>query len=64
MKIQYYKKGVYGKQLNYILDEEQANYWALITDNISISDKQMELMTKLTGVEFERVFEPEAPKHD
>lgn len=56
--IQYYTKHVYGKELMYIADPDQANEWHNLTGSKTISPYLMTRLTNLTGVKFERVFEP------
>ncbi len=58
MTIQYYSKEVYGNTLYYLADKDQAIQLRGLTGKKTISSIDMTLLTKLTGVTFERVFGP------
>lgn len=55
----WYSKSVYGNTLNYFADQNDARYWYNISGKRTISRFEMNQLTALTGISFERVFEPE-----
>lgn len=59
MTIKFYSKDVYGKMLYYLANPEQAREWARLTGRKTITGDDMTTLNKLTGVEFQRVFESE-----
>lgn len=67
MVIEYYTKSVYGNELIYLFDESGSGegpdfHWLHMTGKKTITRSEMQHLTQLTGVIFERVFEPvEAP---
>lgn len=57
--LQYCTRQVYGNTLYYLADKDQAIQFRGLTGKKTITSLDMTLLTKLTGVTFERVFEPE-----
>lgn len=56
MKIEFYKKNVYGNELMYLKDELQADWMSrILGGQKTISSSQMELFTALFGVTFIQV---------
>lgn len=58
MTIQYYEKNVYGLPKNYIIDEGKAYLFKQLTGRITVDKSDMEILSKLAGVEFEQVLPP------
>ena len=58
MTLEYYVKTVYGNDLIYFADLRSANLWHAMTGKKTITTSEMEQLTRLTGVQFTRVFEP------
>lgn len=58
--IKYYTKNVYGREMIYLADEREALLWQAITGQKTIDQRQLTQLTSMTGVKFERVFEPVA----
>lgn len=58
--IKYYTKNVYGNELMYLADANDAHNWYRLTGKKTIDAYAMEALKSLAGVEFERVFEPVA----
>lgn len=56
--ITYYTKSVYGNELIYIADHDAYIEWYNLTGKKTITERDMRLLTNMTGVAFERVFEP------
>jgi hypothetical protein len=59
MNLNYYSREVYGQTLFYLANDGSAALWRAITGRKTLSRYDMEQLTKLTGVEFTRVFEKE-----
>lgn len=57
MTLKYYTKSVYGNELVYLADARSAMQWNSITGLRTITLSQMNVLSALTGVTFERVFE-------
>lgn len=61
MTIQYYTKSVYGKELIYLAEATDRQDWFVISGGkATITRVDMERLSSMTGVTFERVFEPVA----
>jgi len=60
MTINYYTKEIYGKQLFYLAKPTDAIAWRTLTNKKTLDEKDMRMLTTLTGVTFNRVFEAEA----
>lgn len=60
MTLKYYTKQVYGKTVIYLADDLDAHNWHMLSGRKTITSSDMTNLTALTGVQFERVFEPEA----
>lgn len=60
MTIQYYSRHVFGQRLFYLVDFESYRRWNSITGRKTITESEMNILSALTGVQFERVMEPEA----
>jgi hypothetical protein len=54
MKIQYYKKNVYGREHSYIKDEKTAKAFTKLTGKKTLDDRDMETLKDL-GFIFEQV---------
>lgn len=59
MTINYYSQQVYGQTLYYLANIQARNNWRELTGKKTITTKDMERLTALTGVTFTRVFEAE-----
>ena len=57
MKVQYYRKNVYGKELIYLIESEETNSMLRLIGQSTISRGQIELFKKL-GIQFEEVIAP------
>lgn len=57
--LKYYTRNVYGNDLIYLASEEDKDRFYKLTGNRTITKFQMNMLSALSGVEFERVFEPE-----
>lgn len=68
MTIQFYVRNVYGTDLIYLAQPKDQDLWTRLTGNKTITGRQMELMNKLTGTQFEQVLEPSTrvtvPEHN
>lgn len=60
MTIEYYTKQVYGNTLRYLVDSNTAIQWYHISGRKTIDEGDMKSLSDMTGVQFKRVFEPEA----
>jgi histone H3/H4 len=58
MKLNYYTKHVYGQPMIYLADNKAQIAWHNLTGRKTITNEDMQRLTTLTGVTFERVFEP------
>lgn len=59
MKIEFFRKNVYGKELNYLIDTEHSRVILGLIDQSTISEWQMGQFSKL-GLEFVEVIAPRA----
>lgn len=57
MKIQFYRKSNYGRDLNYLFETEEAHAVQRLIDQKTISDQQIRLFGAL-GIQFEEVLAP------
>jgi hypothetical protein len=57
MTINYYSKEVYGQTMFYLATAEARTKWQLLSGKKTITEYDMTRLSKLTGVEFVRVFE-------
>lgn len=57
MKIQFFRKQVYGKTFFYAKDENVRNIWQKLTGEKTISQENIILCGQLFGAEFEEVLE-------
>lgn len=57
MKIQYYRKSVYGKELIYLVNTNEAKHMLALISQTTISESQMAHFEVL-GVAFEETFAP------
>lgn len=57
MKIQFFRKQVYGKTYFYIKDETVGNIWQKLTGQKTINQEDIILCGQLFGAEFEEVLE-------
>ena len=58
MTIQFYRKQVYGKTLNYIIDETLAKQYALLTGEKTLTDSKASMLKLMFDVDFKEVIEP------
>jgi len=58
MSIEYYSKHVYGSRLYYLADPQAAANWYALSGLKTISREQMTVLGRLTGANFQRIFEP------
>ncbi len=59
MTIEYYTTKNYGQTVMYLKDEAAASLWQRISGKKTITQADMDNLTALTMINFERVFEPE-----
>lgn len=59
MTINYYTKQVYGQTMLYLANHDAAIEWYNLTGRKTVTERDMRLLTNMTGVKFERVFEGE-----
>jgi hypothetical protein len=60
--IHYYSKEIYGQKLFYLARLPDRTHWRELTGKKTITEWDMQNLTAMTGVTFERVFEPEEEK--
>jgi hypothetical protein len=60
MAINYYSTEVYGQTRYYLANAADAKRWHILSGRKTITSTDMNQLNLLTGVEFVRVFEPEA----
>lgn len=56
--LEYYTKHVYGNELAYFAHYRDAANWFNLTGKRTISEREMQTLTAMTGAQFTRVFEP------
>ncbi len=57
MKIEYYRKNVYGRELLYFLDQEVANHWLRLTGRQTLTEQDIPHLQAL-GFVVEEVLAP------
>lgn len=55
MKIEFYKKNVYGKELFYVKDEELAIKFHKLLHTVTIQESDMKILSDVFNVEFIQV---------